>query len=90
MNPNLKWKLILILAVVLASIYGLIGMPTFPTSWAQVKQNLSNRIRLGLDLRGGTQLILQVKVEEAVSLTTDGDVNRLADRLRERGIAYGS
>ncbi|MGH9858620.1 MAG: protein translocase subunit SecD [Candidatus Acidiferrales bacterium] len=90
MNPNLKWKLILILAVVLASIYGLIGMPTFPTSWAQVKQNLSNRIRLGLDLRGGTQLILQVKVEEAVSLTTDGDVNRLADRLRERGIAYDS
>lgn len=90
MSPNLKWKLILILAVVLASIYGLIGMPTFPTSWAQVKQNLSDRVKLGLDLRGGTHLILQVQVEEAVSLTTDGDLNRLADRLRERGIAYGS
>jgi preprotein translocase subunit SecD len=59
MNPNLKWKIILIVGVVLACVYGLIGMPTFPTSWAQVKSNFGERIKLGLDLQGGTHMILQ-------------------------------
>jgi preprotein translocase subunit SecD len=90
MNPNLKWKIILIVGVVLACVYGLIGMPTFPTSWAQVKSNFGERIKLGLDLQGGTHMILQVKVEEAVSLTNDQVRNQLADRMRERPVSYGS
>lgn len=90
MNPNLKWKAIFIFAVVLLCLYGLVGMPTFPTSWAQVKSNFGERIKLGLDLQGGTHMILQVKVDEAVSLTNDTVRNQLADRMRERQISYGS
>ncbi len=90
MNPNLKWKAVFILTVVLLCLYGLVGLPKFPTSWAQAKANLGERIKLGLDLQGGTHMILQVKVEEAVSLSNDAVRNQLADRLRERQISYGN
>jgi preprotein translocase subunit SecD len=90
MNPNLKWKVVLILAVVLACVYGLVGRPAFPTSWAQVKSNFGERIKLGLDLQGGTHMILQVKVEEAVSLANDQVRNQLAERMRAQSLSYGS
>ena len=37
MNPNLKWKAIFIVLVIVGCIYGLIGLPVFPTSLAQLK-----------------------------------------------------
>ena len=62
MNPNLKWKLVFILVVILGCLYFLFGSPSFPTSWQTVKDNFAQRIRLGLDLQGGTHLVLQVQV----------------------------
>ena len=88
MNPNLKWKALFILAVVLICIYGLAGLPTFPTSWATVKENFSRQIKLGLDLQGGTHLILQVQVQEAIAQETDQMVDRLASELRSKNIRY--
>jgi len=38
MNPNLKWKVVFILLVVVGCIYGLIGLPTFPTSLVGIDQ----------------------------------------------------
>ena len=70
MNPNLKWKALFILVVILLCVYGLIGLPTFPTSVAQVKDNFSKQIKLGLDLQGGTHLVLQVQVQEAIAQET--------------------
>ena len=32
MNPNLKWKVVFILAVIVLCIYFILGLPTFPTS----------------------------------------------------------
>ena len=60
MNPNLKWKIISIVFVILFSIYLLIGYPTFPTSIAQIKDNFGHQIRLGLDLQGGTLAVAAV------------------------------
>lgn len=88
MNPNLKWKALFILAVILLCTYGLLGLPDFPTSWSQIRENFSRRIKLGLDLQGGTHLILQVQVQEAVSLHTDQSVDRLTTQLREKNIRY--
>ncbi len=88
MNPNLKWKAVFILAVILVCVYGLIGLPTFPTSLAQVKDNFSKQIKLGLDLQGGTHLILQVQVQEAVGQETDQTVDRLTRQLREKNLRY--
>jgi preprotein translocase subunit SecD len=88
MNPNLKWKALFILTVILLCIYGLIGLPTFPTSVAQVKDNFSKQIKLGLDLQGGTHLVLQVQVQEAIAQETDQMVDRLTKQLRDKNIRY--
>jgi preprotein translocase subunit SecD len=88
MNPNLKWKALFILLVVLWCIYFLIGYPVFPTSVAQMKDNFSKQIKLGLDLQGGTHLILQVQVQEAIAQETDTTVDRLTTLLRSKNIRY--
>ncbi len=88
MNPNLKWKALFILVVILLCIYGLLGLPTFPTSVAQIKDNFSKQIHLGLDLRGGTHLVLQVQVQEAIAQETDQMVDRLTKQLRDKNIHY--
>jgi preprotein translocase subunit SecD len=88
MNPNLKWRALSILAIILFCIYFLFGYPVFPTSLAQVKDNFSKQIRLGLDLQGGTHLILQVQVQEAIAQETDTTVDRLTTLLRSKNIRY--
>ncbi len=88
MNPNLKWKALFILAVILGCLFGLVGLPDFPTSWALVKANFSKQIKLGLDLQGGTHMILQVQVHEAVGQHADQSADRLITQLRNRNIRY--
>jgi preprotein translocase subunit SecD len=88
MNPNLKWKVLFIAAVILGCLYGLFGLPTFPTSLAQLKDNFGRQIKLGLDLQGGTHLVLQVQVQEAIAQETDQTVDRLTTQMREKNIRY--
>src|SRR5437588_11553801 len=88
MDANLKWKAVFIALVVLLCIFGLVGLPTFPTSLAQLHDNFTRRIKLGLDLQGGTHLILQVQVNEAVGLQTDQTLDHLATQLRDKNIRY--
>jgi preprotein translocase subunit SecD len=88
MNPNLKWKAVFIAVVILGCIYGLFGVPTFPTSAADLKSNFAHQIKLGLDLQGGTHLILQVQVQEAIAQETDQTVDRLTNQLRAKNIRY--
>ena len=88
MTPNLKYKATFILLVILFCIYFLVGYPTFPTSAAQIKDNFAHQIKLGLDLQGGTHLILQVQVQEAIAQETDQTVDRLTAALRAKNIPY--
>jgi len=88
MNPNLKWKALFILAVIVFCLYFLFGYPTIPTSFAQVKDNFKRQIKLGLDLQGGSHMILQVQVQEAVAQETDTTVDRLTTVLRDKNVHY--
>src|SRR5258705_3595691 len=88
MNSNLKWKALFILAVILLCIYAVIGYPDFPTSFTALKNNFERQIKLGLDLQGGTHLILQVQVQEAIAQETDQTVDRLTTELRAKNIHY--
>jgi preprotein translocase subunit SecD len=89
MNSNLKWKALFIAAVILACLIGLVGRPDFPPkSWADVKSNFSDSIKLGLDLQGGTHLILQVQVQEAISQETDQTLDHITTLLRDKAIRY--
>src|SRR3981081_2186079 len=88
MTSNLKWKALLIVFIVLLCFYSTFGYPTFPTSLAQLKSNFAHQIKLGLDLQGGTHLILQVQVQEAIAQETDKTVDRLTNQLRTKNIHY--
>ncbi len=88
MNPNLKWRALSILLIILFCIYYLVGLPDFPKSFAQMKDNFGHQIKLGLDLQGGTHLILQVQVQEAIAQETDQTVDRLTNELRAKNIHY--
>jgi preprotein translocase subunit SecD len=95
MKPNLTQKAIIIGVVIVLCLAGLLTFRkgidgktqfSFPTSLAAAKENLGDRINLGLDLRGGMHLILQVQVDEAINIETDQLADRLPTLLREQGI----
>ncbi|MGH9787111.1 MAG: protein translocase subunit SecD [Candidatus Acidiferrales bacterium] len=97
MNPNLRTKAVIILGVILICAVGLtcfekgVDAKTrfrFPTSLTALRENVSSRINLGLDLRGGIHLILQVQVDEAVNAETDQVAERLKTLLREQDIRF--
>jgi preprotein translocase subunit SecD len=48
---------------------------------------LEEKIKLGLDLRGGMHLVLRVETEDAIDSEVDKDMNRLVEQAREEGIA---
>ena len=89
MNSQLRWKFIFITFVVLLCIYGIIGLPSFPTSFSQVKDNLADRIKLGLDLKGGSHLVLQVQVDEAIGLRCDQAVDDINKQVHDKNIVVG-
>ena len=84
MRKNLTTKTILIIAFLLICIFGIIGIPS-GFSGAAFQQSLKNRIHLGLDLSGGTHLILQAMVQEAVGQTSDSDLERIHTDLQQAG-----
>lgn len=83
MKRNLKIKAVIIVAVVLACIYGVIGIPK---SGADIAANFSRNIHLGLDLKGGTQLVMQVQLQDAFKAIADGVVERIKDELHKANI----
>ena len=87
MNKNLRWKVIVIIATMLVFLFGIFGIPK---SWSGsgLLSSMTDRIHLGLDLKGGTHLILQVQVNDAVKADADRAIERLKDELRTRKINY--
>ncbi len=89
MRNNLTTKTILIVAVLLVFIFGIFGIPKGVTGSA-LKDSILRRINLGLDLKGGTHLILQVMVDEAVGINTDSDAAHIQQDLAQNGINVGA
>src|SRR5438034_5415327 len=86
MQKNLTTKTLVIAATILLCIYGIIGLPK---SKADLMKNLEKNVRLGLDLRGGSHLILQVQVQDAVKAEADQTIERLKEELAKANIDYG-
>src|SRR5215469_10882208 len=91
MRKNLLPKTLFIIAVLLVFVYG-IFLGTDPgkaiEAWKQggVRAAIQQNIHLGLDLKGGTHLILQVAVNEAVNAETDRVAQSLQEDLNKAGI----
>ena len=87
MTSKLLQKLVFVVAVVLVCVYGIIGLPS---SWEELKENVAANINLGLDLRGGTHLILQVQVQEAILAEARQVTGRLREDLNRQDILFDS
>jgi preprotein translocase subunit SecD len=87
MNKNLLWKLGLILGTLLFFLFGIFGIPS-GVSGHSLLSAMTDRIHLGLDLSGGTHLILQVQVNDAVNVEAQNAIEVLKDQLRAKKIDY--
>ena len=85
MKRHLRFKFIFILVVILACIYGIIGLPR---SKDQLIENWHKNIRLGLDLRGGTYLVVQVQQQDAFNAEAGTAAERLKDVANKAGVQY--
>src|SRR4030065_2769487 len=72
MKKGLQWKLILTLAVMGLSIF--LFIPP------------KDKIKLGLDLKGGIHLVLRVMTEDAITIETDTEIARLQEQLKKKNI----
>jgi preprotein translocase subunit SecD len=87
MNKNLTWKLALSAGTLIFFLFGIFGIPK-DWSGKGLLAAIQERIHLGLDLKGGIHLILQVQVNDAVNVDSDNAVENLKQGLRTRKINY--
>ena len=80
MTKRVRTRLLIIVGVTVLAILRVAGLP--PTI-AKIKQN----VHLGLDLRGGTQLVLQVVTDDAIRGETDQAIENLRQQLSKDNIA---
>ena len=87
MDKSLRTKAVIILAVILICIYGMIGLPK---SKDELVRNWNQNIKLGLDLRGGSHLVLQVQVQDAFIAEAQQIIEGLKDELSKAGVTYSA
>lgn len=87
MNRNLLWRLLFIIGALLFFLFGIFGIPK-SFSGQGLLAALGDHIHLGLDLKGGTHLILQVQVNDAVNVDAQNAIETLKDQLHNRKIDY--
>src|SRR5579863_1310771 len=87
MNKNLLWKMLAIVGILLLFVFGIFGIPQ-SLSGKGLLAAMTKNIHLGLDLSGGTHLILQVQVNDAVNVDSDNAVEVLKEQLNKKKIAF--
>ncbi|CAN5290548.1 protein translocase subunit SecD [soil metagenome] len=74
-NTGLWLRTALIIAITLIGIYLVFGPRTVPgvndVTWQGIKSNLEQNINLGLDLKGGSHLVMRVKTDEYLKTLTE-------------------
>jgi preprotein translocase subunit SecD len=74
-KKHLLHRTIIILVVTLVGLYLVIGPRRRPTlrdfTWSGIKASMASNIHLGLDLQGGSHLVMRVKTEEYLKRVTE-------------------
>src|SRR5688572_13486772 len=89
-KKNLLQRIIIIALVTLASIYIVIGPRRRPTlrdfTWSGIKATLASNINLGLDLKGGTHLVMRVKTDEFLKTLTENNASAIQTAAKDAGV----
>jgi preprotein translocase subunit SecD len=81
MKKRIRTRLLITLGVTALSVFLFAG---FPPSLAKMRE----KIKLGLDLRGGTHLVLQVVTDDAIRSETDQSIERLRQTFQTENIVF--
>jgi preprotein translocase subunit SecD len=89
-KKNLLQRTIIIVLVTLVGFYIVIGPRRRPTlhdfTWSGIKTALATNIHLGLDLKGGTHLVMRVKTDEVLKNLTLGDAIAVEKAAKDKGL----
>src|SRR6185503_16033521 len=93
MHSKIRNRVIIILVVTIAGLAIVLRPHHKPrikdfTSWSLIKQNLSENIHLGLDLRGGSHLVLQVQTDEVIQKVTQRNAQVASAKLQEKNLPF--
>ena len=89
-KKNLLQRTIIIVLVTLVGLYLVIGPRRRPTlhdfTWAGIKSTLRSNIHLGLDLQGGSHLVMRVKTEEYLKRLTEESYTAAQQAAKDAGL----
>lgn len=90
MRKDLTQRVVIIAIITVIAIYVVFGPHHRPTwrdfTLAGIRQNLAENIHLGLDLRGGSHLVMQVKTEEYLKRLTENTAIGVQNAAKDAGI----
>ena len=88
-KKNLLTRVIIITVVTIVGLYLVIGPRHRPTlkdfGWSGIKASLAHNIHLGLDLQGGSHLVMRVKTEEFLKDLTEANSSAAQSAARDAG-----
>ena len=88
-KTNLLQRVIIIAVVTLAGLYIVIGPRHRPSlkdfGWTGIKQTLASNIHLGLDLKGGSHLVMRVKTEDFFKHLVEGNAVAAENAAKDAG-----
>jgi preprotein translocase subunit SecD len=76
MKKGLRWKILLVAGVIALAIF--LAYPP------------AQKIALGLDLKGGIHLVLQVMTDDAINIETDQEITRLEELFKKKSVTFGT
>src|SRR5688572_7470275 len=89
-KQNLLQRIIIIAVVTLVSLYLVIGPRRKPTlkdfTWSGIKTTLANNIHLGLDLKGGSHLVMRVKTDDFLKNLTENNALAVENAAKDGGL----
>ena len=91
MNRTLRYKLALTVGVLL--LFGAVGVYPILASVSGIPAPgwlMEKRLKLGLDLKGGVDLVVLVRTDAALRIETEAVMSRLSEALMTRGITIRS
>jgi preprotein translocase subunit SecD len=74
MKKNLQWKVILTLILIAGAI--IISYPP------------GSKVKLGLDLKGGIHLVLQVLTDDSINVETDQEIGRMEELFKKNNLTF--
>ncbi len=93
-NTGLWIRTGIILAITLAGFYLVFGPRRMPNSsdftWQGIKNNLASNITLGLDLKGGSHLVMRVKTDDYLKKLTENNMQAALSTLQDAKLNVAS